>query len=172
MKSFENGSPAPAQKPGIGPTPPKPNKTFGFSVDGTMYQTNLQFMTGREIKHLAHVPDEFDLYLIVPGYQDEMIGNDATVNFARPGVERFESRKPHQGQILIVNTRQVAYEESMISYEQVVSLAGYDLHKPDRGYTVTYEDGPHQNPQGGLSKGHKVFVKHLMQFHVNATDKS
>ena len=129
-------------------------------------------MTGREIKNLARVPVEFELYLVVPGYQDELIGDETTVNFARPGVERFETRKPHHGLVLIINSRPVPYEGKEISYEQVVALAGYDINKPDRGYTVTFECGPRQNPQGGLSKGHRVFVKHLMQFHVNATDKS
>lgn len=154
------------------PVQPMHPKTFDFSVDGTRYHSDRQFLTGLEIKHLAHVPDEFELYLVVPGYQDELIGEDKIVNFARPGVERFETRKKHHGLILIINTRPVPYEGNVVSYEQVVALAGYDIHKPDRGYTVTYENGPRQNPEGGLSKGHRVFVKHMMQFHVNATDKS
>ena len=73
---------------------------------------------------------------------------------------------------MIINTRPVAFDGKKISYEEVVSLAGYDFSKPDRGYTITYENGTKQNPEGGLSKGQNVFVKHLMQFHVNATDKS
>ena len=146
-------------------------KQFEFSVDGTRCRTEHQFLTGAQIKRMAGVPADFELYLVVPGYQDELIGEDKIVNFARPGVERFETRK-HHGLILIINTRPVPYEGNVVSYEQVVALAGYDIHKPDRGYTVTYENGPRQNPEGGLSKGHRVFVKHMMQFHVNATDKS
>lgn len=153
------------------PMPPH-HKFFEFSVDSTMCRSEKQFLTGLEIKNLAHIPNEYALYLVVPGYQDELIDDEKIVNFARPGVERFEARKKHEGQVLIINTRPIPYEGFIISYEQVISLAGYDINKPNRGYTVTYEKGPHQNPEGGLSKGRKVFVKHMMQFHVNATDKS
>lgn len=145
---------------------------FSFSVDGTQCCTEHQFLTGLDIKHLAHVPDEFDLYLVVPGYRDELIEDGKVVNFARPGVERFEARKKREGQLLIINTRPVPYDGHEISYEDVVKLAGYDPNKPNRGYTITYEKGLMQNPQGGLAKGQRVIVKHLMQFNVNATDKS
>lgn len=145
---------------------------FLFSVDDTPCRTECQFLTGLEIKHLAHVPDEFDLYLVVPEYRDELIEDDKVVNFARPGVERFEARKRREGQILIINTRPVPYDGHEISYEDVVKLAGYDPNKPNRGYTITFEKGPRQNPQGGLAKGQTVIVKHLMQFNVNATVKS
>ena len=147
-------------------------KKFKFFVDGIKFQTEKQFLTGLEIKMMANVPEDLDLYLVVHGYQDELISNDKTVNLSRPGVEKFETRKKHEGLLLIINTRPVAFDGKKISYEEVVSLAGYDFSKPDRGYTVTYENGPKQNPEGGLLKGQNVFVKHLMQFHVNATDKS
>ena len=145
---------------------------FKFFVDGTKFQTEKQFLTGMEIKSMANVPDEMDLYFVVPGYQDELIEDEKTVNLARPGVEKFETRKKHEGLVLIINTRQVPFDGKKVSYEEIVALAGYDINKPNRGYTITYENGPRQNPSGSLSKGIKVFVKHLMQFHVNATDKS
>lgn len=147
-------------------------KKFKFFVDGTKYETENQFITGLEIKKMANVPEGLDLYLDVPGYQDELIDDEKTVNLSRPGVEKFITRKKHEGLVLIINSRPVPFEGKEVSYEEVVKLAGYDINKPDRGYTITYENGPKQNPSGGLSKGHKVFVKHLMQFHVNATDRS
>lgn len=145
---------------------------YKFFVDGTRYQTERQFLTGLEIKEMANVPEEMELFLVVSGYQDELIANDKTVNLSRPGVEKFETRKKHEGLVLIINTRQVPYYGKKVSYEEIVKLAGYDFNKPDRGYTITYEYGPKQNPEGGVSKGQSVFVKHLMQFHVNATDRS
>ncbi len=147
-------------------------KTFKFSVDGTKYETEQQFITGLEIKKTANVPNGLELYLDVPGYQDELINDEQTVNLSRPGVEKFMTRKKHEGLVLIVNSRPVPFEGKSVNYEEMVALAGYEINKPDRGYTITYENGPKQNPSGGLSKGHMVFVKHLMQFHVNATDKS
>ncbi len=147
-------------------------KTFKFSVDGTKYETEQQFITGLEIKKTANVPNGLELYLDVPGYQDELINDEQTVNLSRPGVEKFMTRKKHEGLVLIVNSRPVPFEGKSVNYEEMVAFAGYEINKPDRGYTITYENGPKQNPSGGLSKGHMVFVKHLMQFHVNATDKS
>ena len=38
--------------------------------------------------------------------------------------------------------------------------------------TVSYEDGPHVNPQGSLKEGETVKVKNGMIFNVTATDKS
>lgn len=148
------------------------NIIFKFFVDDTRYQTERQFLTGLDIKKMANVPEEMELYLVVPGYQDELVANDKAVNLSRPGVEKFETRKKHEGLVLIINTRPVPYDGKKATYDEIVALAGYNLNKPDRGYTITYENGPRQNPEGGLSKGQSVFVKHLMQFHVNATDKS
>ena len=39
-------------------------------------------------------------------------------------------------------------------------------------YTVAYEDGPKQNPEGSMLKDSVVFVKNEMIFHATATDKS
>ncbi len=39
-------------------------------------------------------------------------------------------------------------------------------------YTVAYEDGPKQNPEGSMNKNQDVFVKNKMIFHATATDKS
>lgn len=102
-------------------------KKFKFFVDGIKFQTEKQFLTGLEIKMMANVPEDLDLYLVVHGYQDELISNDKTVNLSRPGVEKFETRKKHEGLLLIINTRPVAFDGKKISYEEVVSLAGYDL---------------------------------------------
>ena len=67
-----------------------------FSVDNRMFETDKQFLLGEEIKRMAHVPLEFDLYLVIPGFQDELIENSTRVNMARPGIERFVSRKHKQ----------------------------------------------------------------------------
>ena len=56
-----------------------------------MFETDQQFLLGEDIKRLAHVPSEFDLYLVIPGFQDELIENGTRVNMARPGIERFVS---------------------------------------------------------------------------------
>ena len=61
-------------------------KHFLFSVDGRPYSTEHQFLIGEQIKRMAGVPAEFELYLVIPHFQDELIEDNKTVNFARPGV--------------------------------------------------------------------------------------
>ena len=60
-----------------------------------------------------------------------------------------------------------------ISYAEVVRLevADYD-HHPEIKYTVTYERGQGNKPEGTLSPGGKVKVKDGMIFHVSPTGQS
>ena len=147
-------------------------KEFQFSVDNKNLLTKSQFLVGRQIKELAGVPADFELFLVVPGYEDELIDDDKTVNFARPGVERFMSRRPHSGCLLIVNGSPKLFEKNEISYEEVVVLAGFDPDDAQKGYTITFENGPRENNQGSMTLGSVVRVKDKMKFNVNATIRS
>lgn len=147
-------------------------KNFRFSVDNKELQTEHQFLVGREIKQMAGVPADFELFLVVPGYEDELIDDENTVNFARPGVERFVSRRPHAGVVLIVNAMPKPFDKPVITYEEVVVLAGFNPNDAQKGYTVTYEKGPRENPRGDMTPGSTVKVKDKMKFNVNATIKS
>lgn len=75
--------------------------------------------------------------------------------------------------ILIVNGRDKTWSEKEISFENAVILAfgSYDAN-PNKVYTVTYDRGPHQNPEGSMVFGDVVFTKNKMIFNVTATDKS
>jgi hypothetical protein len=42
----------------------------------------------------------------------------------------------------------------------------------EKAYTITYFDGPPQNPKGELAKSQVVFVTNEMIFNATATDKS
>lgn len=150
-------------------------KKLKLSVDNHPFEIEEQFLTGLQIKERAGVPVENDLFLVVPGYQDELIENEQTVNFARPGVERFVSRKKGTGITLIVNGAPVSHTApaTRVTYEQIVKYAF-----PSRGdegkvaYTVTYCDGPAQNEEGILVSGSSVFTKSHMRFDVTPTHKS
>lgn len=78
-------------------------KKFLFSVDGRPYSTEHQLLIGEQIKRIAGVPADFELFLVIPHFQDELIEDNKTVNFARPGVERFESRRPKSDIVILVN---------------------------------------------------------------------
>lgn len=143
-----------------------------FVVNGKQFVSPHQFLTGLQIKEMALVPPDTDLFLVVPGYEDELIGNETPVNLARPGIECFLSRKRGDQQIIVNGTIKL-FRKPVISYDEVVLLAfPQSQNNPDVGYTVNYSHGPHQNPSGILPPGAKVVVKHNMKFDVTATHKS
>jgi hypothetical protein len=65
-----------------------------FIIEGKEYETRVQYMTGAELKRLAGIPLETELFLsISKPYNDELIENDARVNLARPDTEYFFVKK-------------------------------------------------------------------------------
>lgn len=144
---------------------------LAYTVDDRPYSTEDQFMTGKQIKDQAGVPANYDLYLVIPQFEDELIENGKTVNMARPGVERFVTRPPHHTQEIIVNAMRKPYPAAVISYEEVVVLA-FGKIEPGHEYSVSYTDGDPRNPSGQLLRGKKVFVKHNMKFNVTGTHLS
>ena len=157
----------------------KQNEEHGKSVldltiNGKKYEWNEEFITGTEIRKLGNIPPQEEIFLAIKKpWEDELINNDTKVNLARPEIEHFYSKEKQFKITLIVNGRPKLWAEKMISFEQIVVLAfgTYDP-KPDKVYTVTYDRGPHENPEGSMVKGNTVYVKDKMIFNVTATDKS
>lgn len=83
-----------------------------------------------------------------------------------------EKDKNHEV-VIIVNGTPKKWEKKKVTFKEVVVLAfgSYD-DNPNIVYTVAYEDGPRENPEGSMIKGSEVFVKNKMIFHATATDKS
>ena len=146
---------------------------FNFMVANKPYFTEHQFLTGKQIKELAGISAEYELYMTAPHTRDELDDDNKIVNLALPGVEKFEARKPAEGIMIIVNGSLIPYNNPTISYEQL-GIIVYGGNNPSnrQGYTVVYKDGPDQNPGGVLSKGNEVFVKHNMKFDVTRTHLS
>lgn len=139
-------------------------KPLHIKVDGKLYLWRKQYITGAELRKLASVPEEMDIYLDVPGnWEDNLINDNERIDLARPGIERFETR---DSQVTIwVNTHPHLYNKKQISFEQVVELA-YGNYNPSNGFVVSYTRGPIENPRGRMSKGDVVYVQHKMDFHV------
>lgn len=149
-------------------------KEFKFFVNKEKLTSSSPFMTGLQIKEMAKVPVEHELYQNVPGNQDKLILNEATVNLELPEVEHFYTKEPESGIVLIVNGTPCSFEETKVTFEQIVKMAF--PNKPTSGenvgFTVSYSKGPEKNNSGVMSPGSVVFVKNLMQFNVTATHKS
>lgn len=148
--------------------------TLNLTINGKKYEWAQEYITGAEIRKLANIPVEDEIFLAIKKpWEDEPIPEDKQVNLARPEIEHFYSKDRHFKITLIVNGRPKQWTEKTITFEQTVVLAfgTYDPN-PDKVYTVTYDKGPHENPEGTMVKGDKAFAKDKMIFNVTATDKS
>lgn len=148
--------------------------TLTFIINSKKYEWHQEYITGAEIRKLGSISAEDEIFLAIKKpWEDESIPDDKQVNLARPEIEHFYSKDKDFKITLIVNGRPKPWTEKTITFEQVVGLAfgTYDPN-PDKVYTVTYDKGPHENPEGSMVKDDKVLVKNKMIFNATATDKS
>ena len=76
------------------PNAQKDKVPLKFVIEGKEYATFDQYKTGAELKQLAGIPLDTELFLsISKPYQDELIENDKSVNLARPETEYFFIKK-------------------------------------------------------------------------------
>lgn len=145
-----------------------------FTVNGKSFQWADQFITGKQIREIAGVDADDLIYLDnEKPYKDNLIEDNEEVDLARPTIEHFYTVEANFQVTIIVNGQQKTWDKPKISYEEVVTLAyGACGDSPTMVYTVAYEDGPKQNPEGSMIRGAVVFVKNKMIFHATATDKS
>ncbi len=149
-------------------------KKLNFTINKIPFTWYRQHITGAEIRELGNISSDEDIYLdIKEGWDDDMILDNEVVDLARPGMEHFLSKPKSKEFKIIVNAREKVWQQSTISFEQVVTLAfgSYD-NSPNKGYTVTYSKGPKPNREGTMVKRAVVEVKNNMIFDVTATDKS
>jgi len=146
---------------------------LNLKINDKHYEWHQQYITGAEVRKLGDIPQEDEIFLkIKKPWEDELVTNETTVDLARPGIEHFFSKMKFPITI-IVNGTQKQWNEEKISYEQVVKLAfPNDVENSRTAYTVTYDKGPKQNPEGTMIKGDVVYVKNKMRFNVTATNQS
>lgn len=149
-------------------------KELKLIIDGKHYTWPKQYITGRQIKELAGMVGDYEIFLSISGpWPDEKIEDGDKVDLARPGIEHFYSKELPVHIILIVNGREKAWNKRMITFQEVVVLAFNAYNDAARTcYTVTYKNGPKENPKGTMVFGDTVFVQNKMIFNVTATDKS
>ena len=74
---------------------------------------------------------------------------------------------------IIINTADFEAPKGKISYDRVVGLAYPDFASfPNATYSIMYERGPKENPQGVLSKNGSVEITEGMRFRVKRTGES
>lgn len=148
------------------------DRSYRILLDDRAFDWGAQHINGATLKALAGVDsDDIDVWQVVVGGDDCLIDNREYVDLNQPGVERFAT-KPFAVTI-IVNARKRAVTKRRVSYWEIVKMAFPDAQPdPLKVYTVNYDHGPHQNPEGWLVEGQTVKVKEEMTFYVTFTDKS
>ena len=143
-----------------------------YVINGVHFESDRQYIKGEKIRKQGAIPEFEQIFLSVQDpWEDELVEDDEWVDLARPGIEHFYSQKP-KFKIIIDGTPH-EWLKDRISFPEIIVLAfGKYEDTPDKVYTVAYEDGPKQNPEGSMTKGKVVFVKNKMIFHATATDKS
>ncbi|MDP4149340.1 MAG: multiubiquitin domain-containing protein [Bacteroidota bacterium] len=149
-------------------------KVLHLVINGQQHEWFHQYITGSEIRKLGGISADDEIFLKIEApWEDELIMDATKVDLARPGLEHFFSREAPKDIKIIVNGREKRWDKHEISFKEVVELAfGKFDDRPTMVYTVAYEDGPRQNPEGSMVRGETVFVKNKMIFHATATDKS
>lgn len=145
-----------------------------FTVNGKSFQWPDQFIRGKQIREVAGIDADDLIYLDnEKPYKDNLIEDNEEVDLARPTIEHFYTVEVNFQVTIIVNGQQKTWDKPKITYKDVVILVyGAYNDSPTMVYTVAYEDGPRQNPEGSMIKDSVVFVKNKMIFHATATDKS
>ena len=90
-----------------------------LTINGQQFEWPHEFIHGLELKKLASIPMDNELFLSVKHpWEDELISNDDKVNLARPEIEHFYCKKKLEFTI---------DENTYEWFKQYIS--GYDLRK-------------------------------------------
>lgn len=145
---------------------------YQITINGKLFEWKQPNITGAEIRNLGNIPKEDEIFLEnSKPKENEPIPDDKKVNLARPEIEHFYSEPKKV--IIIVNGTPHRWTKELISFKEVIVLAfGQYIDTPTMVYTVAYEDGPKQNPEGSMFVGQEVVINHKMIFNASATDKS
>jgi Multiubiquitin len=148
------------------------DRSFRFELDDRAFDWGATRISGRTLKKLAEVDvATHDAFLVVEGSEDRLIWDTELFDLSAPGAECFVTR--HIDVTIRVNTRLRQVHQRWLTFWEVVKLAYPEaVPSPTVRYTVTYSNGPHENPEGNMQDGQVVLIKNGMNFNVTPTDKS
>lgn len=146
------------------------SRFYHLMINGKNYKWEEPLIQGSQIKQLGGIEPTAKLYLKGKGNQpDELIADDQQVDLSNPGIEKFVSKEDRV--VIVVNSREHTWEKTQISYDELVVLA-YGQVAVNTAYTITYSNGPEENPEGFVVKGQVVVVCNKMNFNVTGTSQS
>lgn len=99
-----------------------PKEPLEFFIEEKKYETFAQYKTGKELKELASIPLDTELFLsISKPYKNELIENDKSVNLARPDKEYFFVKKKLK---FFINGVEYTWYKQFIRGIQIRELGG------------------------------------------------
>ncbi|PZP49407.1 MAG: hypothetical protein DI598_07910 [Pseudopedobacter saltans] len=97
-----------------------PKVPLKFVIEGKEYETFDQYRTGADLKQLAGIPLDTELFLSIrKPYQDELIENEKQVDLARPETEYFFVKKKLQ---FFINDKPFIWYKQYIRGTQIREL--------------------------------------------------
>lgn len=130
--------------------------------------------TGEALYMLGRISEGFRLFREAHGdHEDKLVPNGHETVHLRED-EHFYSEKCEPRDItIIVNGEKKVVAATELSFDQAVDLAFNPRPVgPNIVFTITYHNGPKENPEGTLVQGGIVKIKDGMIFNVTATNKS
>ena len=104
----------------MNPESNKLDQALKLVIEGKKYETFDEYKLGREIKEMAGIPLDTDLFLsIAAPYNDELIENEARINLARPGIEYFYVKKKLH---FSINNKPFEWYKQYISLKEIKML--------------------------------------------------
>jgi hypothetical protein len=96
-----------------------------------------------------------------------------TLDVPTSGVEDALPNEHSETVTIYINTKPFTEPRGKISYDRVVELAYPDFAQfPQATYSIVYERGHEDKPQGTLTKGSEVQIVKDMRFRVKRTGES
>jgi hypothetical protein len=75
---------------------PEHDKVYRFFVDRKQYESTKQFITGAQLRAIAHIDPAIGIFLEEHGHDkaDRPITDTSSIDLAEPGVEKFYTVPP------------------------------------------------------------------------------
>jgi hypothetical protein len=130
--------------------------------------------TGEALHKLGHIAQGFELYREAQGdREDKPISNNHESVHVKEDEHFYNEQIKPKDITIIVNGEKKVVMTKELSFDQVVDLAFNPRPQgPSIAFTITYRNGPKENPEGSLVQGGTVKIKDGMIFNATATDKS
>ena len=114
-------------------------RTLSFNVEDKPFTSDHQYLTGAQIKQLASLPKDSELFLTISEpWKDEPISDNEQVDLARPGIEGFYIKKKLK---FIIEGVERETDRQYITGAEIRRLGsipvGYDIYLSIKG---PYED--------------------------------